>query len=260
MALFITFEGGEGCGKTTQAEILKNSLRRQKKWGVLNIAEPGTTLFGKRIREWLKHKDRPLMIIPGSGTQLDLFEKENGHDGLPIIKINIDSPREELLAFTLARSQLVEEVIIPNLTGKNIIICNRFADSTMAYQGYGRGLDLELVKVANRIATQGIKPDLTILLDIPPEIGLARKFGDDRNKFEKEEFDFHKRVRGGYLKLAAAEPDRWFVLDALRPVNEIQEAIWTKVRRLITTKETESKLIQSDSELSATVIQSQTCA
>jgi len=172
------------------------------------------------------------VVIPQSETQLDLFEKDNGHN-VSIIKVNIDSPREELLAFTIARSQLVEEIITPNLKGKTIIICNRFADSTVAYQGYGRGLDIELVKVANQIATQGIKPDLTILLDIPPELGLARKFGDDRNKFEKEELDFHRKVRDGYIKLASSEPDRWFKIDATKSQDEISEAIWTKVRHLI---------------------------
>ncbi|MGA3094785.1 MAG: hypothetical protein ABSD79_05335, partial [Dehalococcoidales bacterium] len=92
MALFITFEGGEGCGKSTQASILEKRLRKQKKWGVLYIEEPGTTLLGKQIKSWLKHKDRPLVVIPQSETQLDLFEKDNGHN-VSIIKVNIDSPR-----------------------------------------------------------------------------------------------------------------------------------------------------------------------
>jgi dTMP kinase len=184
----------------------------------------------------LKGKDRPLVIILKTGSQLDLFERDDDHN-ISIIKIHIGSPHEELLAFTLARSQLVDEVIIPNLKGKNIVICNRFADSTVAYQGYGRGLDLELVKTANRIATKGIQPDLTILLDVTPEKGLSRKFGITRNTFEKEELDFHKKVRDGYLALAASEPNRWFVIDADKSVDDVAKIIWQRVRQLITEKE-----------------------
>jgi dTMP kinase len=138
------------------------------------------------------------------------------------------------LAFTIARAQLVEDFILPKLRNNNIIICNRFADSTVAYQGYGRGLDLKLVELANTIATRGHKPDLTILLDLPPEKGLLRKFGGKKSDyFESAELDFHKRVREGYLKLAAQEPERWLVIDASQSKTKIAQIIWERVNELI---------------------------
>ncbi len=232
MALFITFEGGEGSGKDTQAKELVERLCRQKKWGVSYAQEPGTTLLGRQVREWLREPDRPLVVIPRGGTQLPLLDDVNNHS-LPAIHLHADSPRTELLAFTLARSQLVEEYILPKLKGKSIVVCNRYTDSTTAYQGYGRGLDLKLVAMANNIATQGLKPDLTILLDIPPEKGLIRKFGDIRDHFEKEVLDFHRKVREGYLKLAANEPERFLVIDASQSKGQIASIIWQRVRQLI---------------------------
>ncbi|MFC1993493.1 dTMP kinase [Chloroflexota bacterium] len=231
MALFITFEGGEGSGKSTQANILLEKLRKQKESGASFAEEPGTTLLGRQVREWLRGHDRPLIVIPGRSTQLSLPVDYNG-DNLPAIYLHAGSPREELLAFTLARSQLVEDYILPKLKGKNVVICNRYADSTTAYQGYGRRLDLKLVEMANNIATQGLKPDLTILLDIPPEKGVARKFGAVK-KFEREELEFHQRVRKGYLKLAAAEPQRWLVIDATQDKETLAAIIWKKVRQLL---------------------------
>jgi len=234
MALFITFEGGEGCGKSTQANVLVERLRKQKKWGVSYAEEPGTTLLGRQVREWLREPERPLIVIPGGGTQLPLLDVVNNHS-LPAIHLHADSPRTELLAFTLARSQLVEEYILPKLKGKSIVVCVRYADSTTAYQGYGRGLDLKLVEMANNIATQGLKPDLTILLDIPPEKGLIRKFGEIK-KFEREVLQFHERVRQGYLELAAAEPERWLVIDATQSKGKIADIIWRRVRQLISSR------------------------
>jgi dTMP kinase len=235
MGLFITFEGGEGCGKSTQANILFESLRRQKKWGVSYFIEPGTTMLGKQVRNWLRTPGSPLEVIPGSYEQLSLFDSDNGNTP-PIIQMRAESPRAELLAFTLARSQLVEEFIIPNLKAGYIVICDRFADSTVAYQGYGRQLDLKLVKVTNDIATQGIKPNLTILLDIEPNTGLARKFGATRQNFEKEVIDFHERVRKGYLKLVEAEPQRWLVIDATKRIEDIANIIWQRVSKMLPRK------------------------
>ena len=232
MSLFITFEGGEGSGKSTQAKILVERLRKQKKWGVSYAEEPGTTLLGRQVREWLREPERPLIIIPGGGTQLPLLDIINNHS-LPAIHLHADSPRAELLAFTLARSQLVEENIIPKLNDDNIVVCNRYADSTTAYQGYGRGLDLKLVEMANNIATQGLKPSLTILLDIQPKKGLVRKFGGIKDHFEKEILEFHERVRRGYLKLAAEEPERWLVINAEQNKEKIAEIIWHKVSQLL---------------------------
>jgi len=231
MALFITFEGGEGSGKSTQASILAERLRKQKKWGVSYAEEPGTTLIGKQVREWLRGSGHPLIVIPGEETQLSLLANGNGYS-LPEIHLHADSARAELLAFTLARSQLVEDYILPKLKGKTIVICNRYADSTVAYQSYGRQLDLKLVKMANDIATQGLKPDLTILLDIPPEKGLSRKFGAIK-KFEREELEFHERVRKGYLELAANEQERWLVIDGTKNQEKIADIIWQRVSWLL---------------------------
>lgn len=232
MALFITFEGGEGSGKSTQAKLLVERLRRQKKWGVTYCQEPGTTIIGKQVRDWLRSPERPLVVMPGSPSQLILFNDDNDHTPTAI-HLHADSPRAELLAFVLARSQLVEEFILPKLKGKNIVVSNRYGDSTITYQGYGRQLDLKLVKTVNDVATQGLKPNLTILLDIAPERGLVRKFGVTRKSFEKEELEFHQRVRQGYLELVKNEPERWVVIDGEQGVETIAGMIWKHVRELI---------------------------
>lgn len=238
MALFITFEGGDGTGKSTQANELVERLRRQKKWRVIPIEEPGGTLLGKMLKEWLRGRERSLTLIPAEGTQFALLETMNNHS-LPDILLHTAAPRAELLAFTIARSQLVEDVIFPNLVNNNIVVCTRYADSTIAYQGYGRGLDLDLVKVANKIATKGLKPDLTILLDLAPEKALSRRSGAKANiddHFEEQvvdKLDFYKRVREGFLELAAGEPERWLVVDATQSKEKIAEIIWQRVSRLL---------------------------
>jgi dTMP kinase len=238
MALFITFEGGDSTGKDTQANILVERLRKQKKWRVFYAEEPGTTLLGKMLRQWLRSRDRSLTLIPEEGTQLSLVETANDYS-LPDILLHAAAPHAELLAFTIARAQLVEDFILPKVSGNknNIVICNRYADSSTAYQGYGRGLDLELVEMANNIATRGLKPDLTILLDLAPEEGLARRWGpSNEDHFEKQELDFHYKVREGYLKLAAKEPERWLVIDATQSKEQIAQVIWQRVRQLIRQK------------------------
>lgn len=235
MALFITFEGGDGSGKTTQANELVERLRRQKKWKVIPVEEPGGTLLGKMLKEWLRGRERSLTLIPEEGTQLAFLETVN-NQSLPDILLHTAAPRAELIAFTIARSQLVEDVISPNLVNRNIIVCTRYADSTVAYQGYGRELDLKLVKIANEIATKGLKPDLTILLDIPPEKALARRWSKNKDiddHFEHQQLLFHKRVRDGYLKLASEEPQRWVVIDAEKSKEDIAEEIWGRVSPLL---------------------------
>ena len=135
--------------------------------------------------------------------------------------------------FNASRAQLVEEVIQPNLKGGKVVICDRYADSTTAYQSYGRGLDLEMVKAINNAATQRLKPRLTIFLDIPAEEGLARKGAGRRDRFEQENIAFHQKVREGYLKIAAGDPERWLVVDASQSKAEIREIIWQRVNQLL---------------------------
>ena len=203
MSLFITFEGGEGSGKSVQARALYDRLSELATPVVLT-REPGGTPIGERISRWLKWAE-----------DSDI------------------SPLAELLLFNASRSQLVDTVIKPNLENGKVVICDRFADSTTVYQGYGRGLDLEVVKTVNNAATRGLLPDLTVLLDMPIEEGLARKKSRRRDRFEKEKLAFHERVREGYLKLAAREPKRWLVVDARQSKVQIAELIWIKVSQLL---------------------------
>jgi dTMP kinase len=206
MSLFITFEGGEGCGKSTQAKLL---YRRLKKLAVpvLFTHEPGVTPLGKKITRLLKW--------------------------LPEIGI---SPVAELLLFNASRAQLVSKIIRPTLEKGQTVICDRYADSTTAYQGYGREIDLKMVAAANKTGTLGLKPDLTILLDMPVRQGLSRKLGKKQDRFEMETAAFHQRVRDGYLKLAAAEPERWLVIDATKSKEEIAGIIWERVSKLLPRK------------------------
>ncbi|MCL0091678.1 dTMP kinase, partial [Dehalococcoidales bacterium] len=170
----------------------------------LLTSEPGGTPFGKKLGRWLKWA-------------------QNTHI----------SPLTELLLFNASRARLIDEVIQPNLKNGKIVICDRYADSTIAYQSYGRGLDLEMVKVINDAATQGLKPDLTVLLDMPAEEGLGRKRVKKQNRFEKADIAFHQRVRDGYLKLAANDPGRWLVVDASQSKRKIAQIIWQRVSQLL---------------------------
>jgi len=206
MSLFITFEGGEGSGKSVQAKALYRRLS-QLAIPVVLTHEPGGTSFGMKIGRWLKWTE---------GTNI--------------------SPLTELLLFNASRAQLVTKVIQPNLESEKVVICDRYADSTTAYQGYGRGLDLEMVKATNNAATQGLKPDLTVLLDISAEEGLARKRAEKQDRFEQEDIAFHQRVREGYVKLAANDPQRWLVIDASQSKRKIAEIIWQRVSQLLSSK------------------------
>jgi len=203
MSMFITFEGGEGSGKSVQAKALFRRLS-DLAVPVLLTHEPGGTPFGEKLGHWLKWA-RDVYI----------------------------SPLTELMLFNASRAQLVAEVIQPNLKGGKVVICDRYADSTTAYQAYGRELDLAMVKATNKAATQGLKPDLTILLDISVEEGLARKIAKKQDRFEQDTPIFHQKVREGYLKLAAAEPRRWLVVDASQSRQKIDEIIWQRVSRLL---------------------------
>jgi dTMP kinase len=198
----ITIEGPEGGGKTTQAAKLEHHLRSSGV-AVIRTREPGGTALGERLRN--------LLLARGDAAE-------------PI------EPMTDALLFSAARRQLVAEVIRPALDAGTTVICTRYADSTLAYQGYGAGLPLADLRDLERIATGGLRPDLTILLDLPPESGLERKAPDDQTRFELGfDLDFHRRVRRGFLELAAAEPDRFAVIDASHGVHEV----WVAVRRAV---------------------------
>ncbi len=203
MSLFITFEGAEGCGKSTQSRALWQRLVRRGIPAVLTY-EPGGTALGNRLRYVLKRR---------------LQDKI--------------SPQAELFLFAACRIQLVNEVIRPGLEQGKVVICDRFADSTIAYQGYGRGLNLETIEEINELATEGIKPHLTVLLDIPARKGLSRKPSKMNDRFEAENIAFHKKVRDGYLKLAAEEPERWLAIDGTLPQAEIGKIVWDRVALLM---------------------------
>ncbi len=203
MSLFITFEGGEGSGKSLQARALYRKLLRLDIPALLTH-EPGGTPFGERLGRQLKWAQDTAI-----------------------------SPLTELLLFNASRSQLITELIQPGLKNKKVVICDRYADSTAAYQSYGRGLGLEIVTAVNNTATQGLTPGLTVLLDIPAEAGLARKRGRKKDRFEQEDITFHHRVREGYLKLAAGEPERWLVIDASQSKEKIARIIWQRVSGLL---------------------------
>jgi dTMP kinase len=202
LGLFITFEGGEGCGKSTQSRLLLKRFEQQNIPVVLTH-EPGGTALGNELRKTLKRK-RDSSI----------------------------SPHAELFLLAASRAQLVAEVIRPALEEGKVVVCDRFTHSTMVYQGYGRGLDFTAIKMVNNMATGYLNPDLIILLDISPEQGLARK-QSLKDRFELEDLSFHRRVREGYLKMAAAEPDRWLVIDASLPKGKIAEIIWDRVSQLL---------------------------
>lgn len=199
MACFIVLEGTDGSGKSTQVYSLFRRLKRRNV-KVLRTHEPGGTHLGQTLRHLLKR-------------------------GLPILPIS------ELMLFEAARAQLVNKVIRPFLDNGGVVIADRFTSSTTAYQGYGHGLDLKLIERLNREATGGLKPDLTVLLDLPVETALARKNRGVDN-FDDAPVDFHQKIREGYGVLAASNPQSWLVLDAQRPPEEISRDIWAKVRTI----------------------------
>ncbi len=198
-ASLITFEGGEGSGKSTQARLLAHRLK-ERSLPVVLTHEPAATEAGRRIWEVI------------------------GRGGL--------DPLAELFLFLAARAQHVAELIRPALEGGQVVVCDRFADSTVAYQGYGRGLDRRLIDRLNRVATGGLRADLTILLDLPVELGLARQ-GKAPDAIGREDREFHERVRRGYLEMASREPGRWAFLDSLRTESEVAEDVWRRVEPLL---------------------------
>lgn len=194
--MFITIEGPDGSGKTTQVVPLSEYLI-QSGYQVLITREPGGTAIGDQIR-------RVLSDLKNTGMH----------------------PRSETLLFLAARAQLVEEVIKPHLEKGYIVLCDRYADSTMAYQGYGHQNEIQQIRSLISFATGGLNPDLTILLDLDVHTGLKRKArGNEWNRLDAYSLEFHERVRQGYAALVEAEPERWVVIDADQPADRIQEMI-----------------------------------
>lgn len=206
MASFITFEGPEGSGKSTQIRLLAEALERSGS-RVLVTREPGGTPIGNAVRAIL----------------LDLQYTEM-------------SPRAETLLFNAARAQLVNQVIRPALQAGQIVLCDRYADSTLAYQGYGHGQSIDDLRRLGVYATGGLAPDLTIYLDIDVREGLRRKqagAAEEWNRMEEKTLAYHQAVRQGYLVLAAADAQRWLVIDAGRPIAAIHDEIMRRVQSLL---------------------------
>lgn len=208
--IFITFEGGEGCGKSTAIEHISGKLKGE---GISHLItmEPGGTKAGKKIRK--------ILLSPDSRGM---------------------SPETELLLYCASRSEHVREVIKPALQSGQIVICDRFDDATIAYQGYGRGLKISEVKNINDFACDNLKPDLTILFDINPEEGLkraaARNDRDgkwDEGRFEKEKMQFHEKVRKGYLRIAENEKRRVKVIDASVKLSEMLSSVWREIEMFL---------------------------
>ena len=202
--LFITFEGTEGCGKSTQINALAERLQQEGK-PVLQTREPGGTALGEAIRKLLQHD--------AAGKAM--------------------TPEAELLLFTASRAQLTRECILPALAEGNIVLCDRFMDSTTVYQGVARKIDSETVARTNRFAVGDVRPDLTILIDIEPEVGMARvhsRSNGQLDRIEREAIEFFKAVRKGYFKLAENEPNRFLILNGSESIHALQEQIWSTVQ------------------------------
>lgn len=193
--LFITFEGLEGAGKSTQIKLLKNYLM-SKGWPTVTTREPGGTYIGDEIRDIL----------------LDIDNKD------------IDYKLEALL-YAASRAQLVAVVIKPALAENKIVLSDRYVDSSIAYQGYGRGLPIDLILEFNKWATEGLEPDLTFLLRLPAEVGQSRNQAKQADRIESESIDFHKRVENGYDELAKQYKDRYRVIDATKDIETVSRDI-----------------------------------
>jgi dTMP kinase len=214
--VFITFEGPEGSGKTTHARLLYEYLRDED-YPVVLTREPGGTRISDKVRE--------ILLDP---HHTDIL------------------PRTEILLFSASRAQLSEEVIRPHLDEGDIVICDRYADSTMAYQGHGLGLDLETLRVITTFATGGLTPDLTLYMDLPVEEGLKRRLGltnggelpgpgtqlalfNKWDRLDMKEVEYHRQVQQGYEQLIQAEPERWHRINARGPVEQVQDDVRRKV-------------------------------
>lgn len=203
--LFISFEGGEGCGKSTQIAALSERLKAAGH-AVVQSREPGGTPLGEAIRKLLQHD------AAGEGMH----------------------PEAELLLFAASRAQHVRELIAPALEAGQVVLCDRFMDSTTVYQGVARAIDAAQVEAMNQFAIGQTQPDLTILIDLPPEVGLARvhrRSDGQLDRMEQEAIEFYQAVRSGYLELAQAEPARFLVLDGSQAIEVLESQIWDAVQR-----------------------------
>lgn len=195
---FVTLEGPEGAGKTTQLKQLSKQL---DVLGIDHIVtrDPGGTPLGRQIRRILLNPENPV------------------------------NPMSELLLYQADRAQHVGEVIMPALKEGKLVLCDRYTDSTMAYQGYARGIDFEIIEDLNKVATGGLRPDLTILFDLESSEGLSRLHPGGHDRLEREAIEFHHKVRDGYHELAKKEPQRWKTIDASKPMTTVQ----TELRRVL---------------------------
>lgn len=199
--LFITFEGADGCGKTTQLNLLKDYLEN-KGYEVVITREPGAKGLGEKIREILLNYDGEV------------------------------SNRCESFLFLADRAQNIDIIVKPAIEEGKIVLCDRHTDSTVAYQGYGRGLDIEQINMLNRIATNSIKPDLTLVFDVDIETSMQR-VGSQQDRMEKSGKEFFNKVRNGYLELAKQEPDRIKVIDTAKSITEVQKDVTNIINKYI---------------------------
>lgn len=209
MSLFITFEGPDGAGKSTQIALTSEYLQGRG-YNVLCAREPGGTPIGNQIRA---------VLHDVANTEM--------------------AAQTEVLLYSASRAQLVQQVILPHLQRGGVVLCDRYADSTYAYQGYGRQLNFDTLRLITQFATQGLKPHITIYLDLDVEEGLNRKAAasaagtGEWNRMDRLELDFHQRVRAGYLEMAQAEPDRWLVVNATDSVAQVQQAICQRLEQVL---------------------------
>ena len=199
--IFFTFEGPDGAGKTTQIgrlEAALNALGRE----TLRTREPGGDFVGEQVRQLLLER-------------------------------SVMTPEAEFLLFAASRAQNVAQVVRPALEAGKIVLCDRFTDSSLAYQGFARGLPVAFIRAANTFATRGLVPDKTFLLDVPVSVGRARRSAGETNRLDREAEAFHARVREGYLSIAAAEPRRFVVLDGTQPEDTVFTQLWAAVQALL---------------------------